>query len=54
MDSKALAPAPLGALVYVWPCARTMYHFAPWPYFCGGVLDTYWDNYGGNFIIAVY
>lgn len=54
MGSKALAPAPLRVLVYVWPCARIMYWFAPWPYFCGGVLDTYLVSYGGNFIIAVH
>lgn len=44
MDCKALSPAPLRGLVYVWPCARIKYHFALWPYLCGGVLDTHWKE----------
>lgn len=44
MDCKALSPAPLRVLVYAWPCARIKYRFALWPYFCGGVLDTYWKE----------
>lgn len=39
MYCKALSPAPLRGLVYVWPRARQKYCCAFGPYFCSGGLD---------------